>query len=70
MQIELSAGVLELMSNFDPKEFFDEKAKRFKDDPELAACGFNRLSNQCMTRVQEKALQTAIRKIGGRNGSR
>ena len=54
------------MSDFDPKEFFDEKAKRFKDDPELAACGFNHVSNQCMTRVQKKALQAAIRNIGGR----
>lgn len=55
------------LSIYDPKEWFDEKAKRFKDDPNCAACGSNKLSNQCMTRVQKKALQTAIRKIGGRN---
>ena len=53
------------MSDFDPKKHFDEKAKRFKDDPDRAACGFDYVSNQCMTLVQKQSILAAIRKIGG-----
>ncbi|WP_405234378.1 class I SAM-dependent methyltransferase [Lentisalinibacter salinarum] len=55
------------MSEYDTKDYWDKKAKQFEDDPVRAACASSNVQNHCIDRVQRKALETVVRRIGGRD---
>jgi ubiquinone/menaquinone biosynthesis C-methylase UbiE len=51
------------MSDYDPKAYWDAKAKSAKGNPMLASCGANQYENQCMHQVQLHALKFAVNQI-------
>ena len=53
-----------LVNPYQPREYWDAKARRFRDEPDCASCTDSHVSNQCITRVQHAALRTAIERLG------
>jgi SAM-dependent methyltransferase len=53
------------MPAYDPKEYWNEKARRFRDDPTRAACAFDSSANRCIEQVQRTAIENIVRKLGG-----
>lgn len=47
--------------DYDPKRYWNEKATKFKDDPERAARAFNPEMNRCIAQAQRRALDRALR---------
>jgi len=48
------------MIDYDPKTYWDAKAKNAAGNPVLASCGTNQNENQCMHQVQLHALRFAL----------